>query len=89
MPFVTNEHRENPDLNIPGDRCFVFYREMMEKWKANPRWTTADEIYAGVVDLNQSNVDLQRAKELAWQVFFNLHVMKFELEKQKLNGDIK
>lgn len=88
MPFVTKEHRDNPDGNIPGDRCYLHYKWMMEMWRANPRWTTADEIYAKVVNLDQPDIHWQRAKELAWQVFFNLHVMDYELKKMKENGGI-
>lgn len=88
MPFVNKEHRLSPDGNIPGDRCFLHYQVMMAKWRASPRWTTADEIYSWVMDLNQPNLEWQRAKELAWQVFFNIIVMPYELKKQKENGDI-
>lgn len=87
MPFVTAEHRLKPDLNIAGDRCFVFYQEMMAQWNKEPRWTTADEIYAFVQD-QHINPAMQRAKELAWQVFFNLVVMPYEVEKREANGDI-
>ena len=88
MPFVNAEHRLTPDPNIPGDRCFVMYREIMNRWNAEPRWTTVDSIYSWVVDTNQSDPEWQRAKELAYQVFFQLHVMPYELKKQKENGDI-
>ena len=88
MPFVNKEHRANQDSNIPGDRCYLFYKDMMTSWRANPCWTTADEIYAFVLDTNQPSPEWQRAKELAWQVFFQLHVMPYELKKLKENGDI-
>jgi hypothetical protein len=88
MPFVNKEHRESPDENICGDRCYLHYKWMMERWRENPRWTTIDEIYAKVSDLDQPSLDWQRAKELAFMVFFNLHAMPYELKKQKENGDI-
>jgi hypothetical protein len=88
MPFVNQEHRDKPDNNIPGDRCYVHYRWMMDEWKKERRWTTADKIYAAVMRDDES-LEEQRAKELAWQVFFNLHVMKYEEEKRAENGDIQ
>ena len=88
MPFVDKDHRENPDENTAGDRCYLHYRWMVDKWRDDPRWNTASNIYAEVVDLNQPSLEWQQAKELAWQVFFNLHVMPYELKKQKENGDI-
>ena len=49
MPFVTQERRYRIKGSLeeiqPGDRCYVFYKEMVEKWKAEPRWTTAHNIY--------------------------------------------
>lgn len=88
MPFVDKAHRENPDENIPGDRCFLHYKWMVEKWRAEPRWTTADEIYAKVMTLDQPTEQWQRSKELAFMVFFQLHLMPYEQSKRKLNGDI-
>lgn len=87
MPFVNQEHRDNPDRTIPGDRCFGFYRVMVDVWKKERRWTTADAIYAEVMEIDRPP-EIQRAKELAWQVFFQLHVMPYELEKRAENGDI-
>lgn len=87
MPFVNTEHRLNPDRSIPGDRCYLHYRWMMNEWKKEPRWTTADRIYDSVMR-DETSLEEQRAKELAWQVFFNLHVMPYELQKIKEHGDI-
>lgn len=89
MPFVNAEHRLNPDHNVAGDRCFLQYKFMLDKWRASPRWTTADELYAYVLDNNMPELDWQRAKELAWAVFFNLHVMPYELQKRKENGEVE
>jgi hypothetical protein len=97
MPFVTQDHRDNPDMLIPGDICYTFYRDMVIRWKKQPRWTTAHNIYKEMTDiLRQSHVsDLFRkdcdqcaAYKLAWQVFFQLYVMPYELEKRQQNGDI-
>jgi hypothetical protein len=88
MPFVDKNHRLNPDINIPGDRCYLKYAQIMEMWRAEPRWTTVDEIYKWVKEAAEEP-DMQRAKELAFMVFFNLHVMPYELKKMKDNGDIR
>lgn len=74
-----------------GDKCFYFYNKMMESWRKERRWKTAHEIYSLLqyhVKANDYAEDTLRAYELAWQVFFNLHVMEYEKEKQELNGDI-
>jgi hypothetical protein len=89
MPFVTKEHRKNPDMEIAGDRCYVEYKKIMEAWNKNMRWTTVDKIYE---DVKHSAVfhggDVQRAKELAFMVFFNIHVMDYENKKRRENGDV-
>ena len=94
MPFVTQERRYRIKGSLeetqPGDRCYVFYNEMVEKWKAEPRWTTAHNIYRGVI-LSGTQFGVTEdalAHELAWQVFFQLHVIPYELRKREENGDI-
>lgn len=84
MPFVDGEHREEPDMTIPGDRCYVEYRAIMAKWKENPRWTTVDDIAQRIWP-----DPFKRAFFLAFLVFFELHVMPYEIRKQWQNGDIK
>jgi len=88
MPFVNKEHRENIDFAIPGDRCYFYYKQMVDAWRTEPRWTTADTIYTEMVKQRHPIERFQVAKELAWQVFFNLHVMPYEIQKQAENGDI-
>lgn len=83
MPFVTQEHRDNPDTSIPGDLCYVYYKFMMEEWKNSPRWTTVDKILKNMIDDPH-----QRAEFLAFLVFFNIHVMPYEQMKREENGDI-
>jgi hypothetical protein len=75
---------------------------MVDRWKSNPRWTTAHEIYKGVIlhrdshdtyDSEHSSLacelcDKLVSHELAWQVFFQLYVMPYELKKREENGDI-
>ena len=97
MPFIKKDRREVLDagkklLNpVPGDYCYVAYKKMVDRWNDEPRWTTAHNIYA---DLHQRRGDGYEvgeswvATQLAWQVFFQLHVMPYELEKRRENGDI-
>ena len=87
MPFIEPSHRLNPDINLPGDKCYLFYKEMVERWKKEPRWATAYSIYLWVRE-GHNDPAMQRAKELAWQVFFILKVMPYEEEKMDTNGDI-
>lgn len=89
MPFVTQEHRDKPDMSIPGDRCFVYYKQMVSMWKAEPRWTTADTIWKNMAEYKTvMPEDHYRAMELAWQVFFIKYVMPYEDKKEAENGTI-
>ncbi len=94
MPFIPQKDREELKAGrLPktaGERCYNHYRWMVELWEADKRWTTADEIYKKIVewrDISTEEND-QRAKELAWQVFFQLHVIPYERMMQQCNGDI-
>ena len=87
MPFVTQEHRDKPDITIPGDRCYIYYKKMVDEWKKSPRWTTADALYH-FVKTEDILLSEQVAKELAWQVFFQKYVMPYEDLKGKENGTI-
>ena len=98
MPFTAIDRRVAAVNNTltewqPGDYCFMEYRWMAYKWKGSPRWTTADEIF-GIVLLETVRYAVMfqfkklKALWLAWQVFFQLHVMPYELEKRAANGDI-
>lgn len=91
MPFVDAAHRKNPDPNIVGDLCYVHYKRMMEEWTRNPRWTTAHKIYKNIRNNVYSMIveDNIIAQELAWQVFFQLHVMPYERKKEAENGPIE
>lgn len=106
MPFIKEERREmiNKDQYFsistteegiqPGDRCYYYYKPMVDRWKANPRWTTAHEIYKDVLRVmveqkfEEFPTDDYIAMKLAWQVFFQLYVMPYELRKREENGDI-
>jgi hypothetical protein len=83
MPFITLYQRANPDMTIPGDRCFSYYLPMMEKWRAERRWTTADSILKSMIP-----DDMKRAEVLAFLVFFIREIMIYEEEKAKENGEI-
>jgi hypothetical protein len=83
MPFITPEQRKKVNMDIPGDRCYVEYKRMIEKWRANPRWTTADELLSELIP-----DDNTRAKALAYAVFFCREVMVYEEKMAKKNGDV-
>lgn len=74
-----------------GDYCFLEYRPMILAWKKDPRWTTADKIYQGYLNRRRS-MDTRTANvaplDLAWQVFFALHVLPYEVKKRKENGEV-
>jgi hypothetical protein len=102
MPFTTQQARLpfkdlelSPALSLaatkqPGDRCFVFYRELIRAWKAEPRWTTAHELYKHLKnEMPYLGADDQTAYSLAWQVFFNIHVMDYERKKLLENGEVE
>jgi hypothetical protein len=96
MPFITPERRalieEGKGGSLhpiqPGDRCYMYYKEMVAKWKAEPRWTTAHEIRKHMWLYPVLHVDDRIAEDLAWQVFFQIHVMEYERKKREENGDI-
>lgn len=94
MPFTTPEARRMTDEigpQVVGDRCFLFYREMVRRWKKSPRWTTAHEIYKDLMKSRSYErvYDDEVAAELAWQVFFQTHVMPYELLKRNDNGSVE
>ena len=103
MPFIKKERRKTIDDNggyvsekwtdiQPGDRCYAHYKRMVDRWRENPRWTTAHEIYMDVGRATRHPCNKSRdeicAMELAWQVFFIKWVMPYEREKCDENGDI-
>lgn len=95
MPFITQKRRKllardglNPIKFEPGDLCYIAYKRMVDEWKKNPRWTTIHRIYMTQVNLTWSDKDHAAATSLAWQVFFHLYAMPYELQKKQLNGDI-
>lgn len=96
MPFITTEERRKLDIDkLPpetaGQRCYVFYKRFVDKWKREPKWATANKLFHGLMNDTGEDfieeVDMSAAL-LAWQVFFSLHVMPYELQKREENGDI-
>jgi hypothetical protein len=96
MPFIKPERRPIIDekglwaldeIQV-GDYCYEFYKPMVDRWRANPRWTTAHEIYRDMIRSVNKDWDMQAAYELAWQVFFIKYVWPYEQKKIEENGDI-
>ncbi len=92
MPFIAPEARAAMAADVPfelkpGDKCFYFYVTMQQTWALNPRWTTADTIKE-FVDRPHPDASWQRAKELAWDVFFAFVVLPYEAEMLVENGDV-
>ena len=91
MPFVDQDHRNNLDPAISGDRCYVNYVEIMGEWRDSPRWTTVDTMMQQLISfLGNEGVSIENkaAALLAFMVFFNLHVMEYEQKKREEHGDI-
>ena len=100
MPFIEQKRRDLINIHgkgvgifanpQPGDRCYVFYKTMVDTWKATPRWTTAHEIYKKfLTDCEEEMLfDDYCAYSLAWQVFFIKYVWPYEQKKMEENGDI-
>lgn len=97
MPFITPDRRIRMSNNAisagdlqPGDRCYFYYKRLVDTWKAEPRWTTAHNLYRQVRSSihNVQNPDDAAAYELAWQCFFHFYVLPYEELKREENGDI-
>ena len=95
MPFIKQNLRKEIDekglsaAKAVGDKCYYFYKGMVDRWKEEPRWTTAHNIYKDLVyERDYLPRDEKIAYDLAWQVFFQLYVMPYELKKREENGDI-
>ena len=100
MPFIKEERRKMVDKDQyasvsktlegiqVGDRCYFYYKPMVDRWTANPRWTTAHEIYKDMICEVPYEIDDNVAVHLAWQCFFYFHVVPYEEEKREENGDI-
>lgn len=100
MPFIKQDRRDkieemrNTILDlVPGDMCYFYYASFVREWKKDPRWTTAHIMYEdhwNKVRQHKYATDSDTvAADLAWQVFFQLYVMPYELQKRQENGDIE
>lgn len=83
MPFIDSEHRIAPDTNIPGDRCYLQYKELIDMWRKEPRWSIIDKFAKRIWE-----DDTVRAAGLALLVFMFEHGMDYERKKKKEHGDI-
>lgn len=94
MPFITQERRniidagDDPENIELGDICYMYYKPLVDRWRESPRWATAHWLYKNIVLSPPLNLEHQAARDLAWQVFFQLYVMPYELKKREENGDI-
>lgn len=94
MPFVTQQRRtliSNGEVQefTPGDHCYIHYRRLIQQWIENPRWTTAHNLFVSRYELSDGTITDDAACDLAWQVFFQLHVMPYELQKREENGEVE
>jgi len=85
-----------------GDLCAIAYTLIVRMWRGQPRWTTAHNIkktlpsvllevttYIPKLPTQLTGGDYVTAVELAWDVFFSIHVMDYERKKLAENGDIE
>lgn len=96
MPFIEQWRRnviaqqglEGLEAVVPGDRCYVHYKHFVDEWNNEPRWATVHRLLMEMNNIFFPTDDEEVAAALAWQVFFNIHVMPYELLKRAENGDI-
>ena len=99
MPFIKQERRaaaEKGQLTDtqPGDRCYKFYKEMIDAWKKEPCWTTAHKVYKAhlhslhLTHMANMECDDCLAAKLAWMVFFSKVILPYENLKETENGII-
>lgn len=89
MPFTDLEAQEAVLKNggkpiTVGDICREKYRPMIQRWRKEPRWTTAHNILKEMLNLE----DEETAETLAFLVFFCKEVMPYEIKKCEENGDV-
>lgn len=86
-----------------GDVCYVFYCHLMTAWNEEKRWRTAHRLYDLECDPADNEYfqlvysklekkfelkDVAKASALAYKVWFQLHVMPYEIEMINKNGNI-
>ena len=89
MPFIDAERREEirmpSDCATPGERCYLTYLNLIQRWRAQPRWTTID----GMVEKLFPELSPQRRADfLAFLVFMGFHGFPYEEKMREKNGDI-
>lgn len=84
MPFITPEHRDKPDMTVPGDMCYLEYKQLVEKLRPMS-WTKFSEITKDWFELEDQE---ETQHFLAWMVAFIKVVMPYEDQKEKDNGTI-
>lgn len=94
MPFIPENEREyianGMTPETPGQLCYIEYVRLIDAWRKERRWTTAHNEFKRTIEemFGWQLTDDQAARALAYFVFFNKHVMKYEDEKALENGDI-
>lgn len=73
----------------PGDRCYVYYKKLVDEWRKEPRWSTVHRLFRDdALMISGDDKDDFTAAYLAWHVFFNIYVMPYEQQKRQENGDV-
>lgn len=109
MPFVGTERvsaliKRELIPEKPGDLCALAFKPMVEKWLANPSWTTWSRIRKEAYDGTWKRVyldsrketwdslftddDVQNQVEAATDVFYDRYVSDYEEEMFRKNGDV-
>ncbi len=96
MPFIDHQSRERmadgKEPETVGDICYLYYQKFLRRWRETPRWTTAHNIYKDVQCIKMAqeySLDEKVAADLAWQVFYSLYVLEYELRKREENGEVE
>ena len=109
MPFIGTERIRQLEKReiLPekvGDLCALVYKPMVEKWFANPSWTTWSRIRlegrngtwkhtyldsrAETWNHLFTHEEAQNQVEAALEVFYDLYVHDYEIEKLRVNGGV-
>lgn len=109
MPFVGTKRASDLEKRVimperVGDLCCLAYKPMVEKWLANPGWTTWSKIrlegYNGkwkrvYLDSRKEtwvllfdDKDVQNQVEAALEVFYSIYVFNYEQKKLFENGGV-
>lgn len=94
MPFITPENRKKVEAYrngeefdtsdwVVGDWCYFYYKPMVDKWKKNPRWTTAHEIYQETRENIKFRNEYNETKKLIVERDGDNWMLEVELELDK------